>query len=61
MYVFLSVAAAAAERRAQARVLVRQVEDVLRQVRGLHDAADLDRALGLDQLADRDEEVGREL
>ena len=41
--------------------MVRQVEHLLRQASGLHDAAHLDRALFLDQLTDNAEEVRREL
>ena len=41
--------------------MVRQVEDILREARGLYDAPHLDRALVLDEGAHRVEELRREL
>lgn len=40
---------------------MREIEDGLRQVGRLHDAADFDRALFLDQLADDVQQVRGEL
>ena len=40
---------------------MREVQDMLREARGLDDAADPDRAFFLDEFSDRVQKVGREL
>lgn len=56
--VLLTIAAVAPEGRAQGRVLVRQVQHVLRHGRALDDAPDFDGAFFFDEFADREEECG---
>lgn len=57
----LTIAAGATELRAQLAVLVGEIEHRLGQVGRLDDAAHLDGALLLDELADQVEEFGGEL
>lgn len=57
----LSLRSIALERSTEGRILVREVQDVLRQARSLDDTADLDRAFVLDKLADGVQKIRREL
>jgi hypothetical protein len=56
-----SIAATAPERRTQLAVLVREIQDRLRQVGRLDNTADLDGPFFLDEFADHVQEFGGEL
>lgn len=56
-----SVAAAAPESGTELAVLMGEIEDRLRQVGRLHDAADLDSSLILNELAHQVKQIRREL
>jgi hypothetical protein len=56
-----SIVTIALERRAKSSVLVRQIENGLRQACGLDDTPDFDGALVFDQSSDRVDQVRREL
>jgi hypothetical protein len=49
------------ESRTECSILVREVQDMLREACSLDDAADLDRAFFLDELSDRVQKVRGEL
>lgn len=64
MYLLLkdsTIATTTPECSTKRRVLVRQIQNVLRQLGCLDDTANLDCAFVFDELADGEEEVGREL
>lgn len=56
-----SIATAAAEHGTELAVLVREVQNRLRQVGSLDNASDLDGAFVFDEFADHEQELRREL
>jgi len=61
LLIYLSITTTTPERSTKPRVLVRQIQNMLRQTRCLNDTPNLDRALLLDKFANRKDKIGREL